>query len=86
MLEWPERDARLTLRASEALRFLVIFTPKGEDFFCVEPVSHCTDAFNMAASGVEETGMAVLAPSAELSATVTLSPETGRLDRMTDNP
>ena len=65
---------------------LVIFTPAGEDFFCAEPVSHCTDAFNLAAAGADGTGMAVLAPGAELSGTVTLSPETGPLDRMPGNP
>ena len=86
VLDWPERDARLTLRASEAFGFLVIFTPAGEDFFCAEPVSHCTDAFNLAAAGADGTGMAVLAPGAELSGTVTLSPETGPLDRMPGNP
>jgi aldose 1-epimerase len=86
VLEWPERDARLTLRASEALGFLVIFTPGGQEFFCVEPVSHCTDALNLAAAGADGTGMVALAPGAELSATVTLSPGTGRLDRMPDNP
>ena len=25
---------------------LIVYTPPGEDFFCVEPVSHMTDAIN----------------------------------------
>jgi hypothetical protein len=40
------------------------------DYFCAEPVSHCTDAFNLAAQGRGDTGMLLLMPGAGLSATV----------------
>jgi aldose 1-epimerase len=43
-IEWPGR--RLTMSADEALAFTVVFVPDGEDYFCVEPVSHMTDAVN----------------------------------------
>lgn len=26
----------------------MVFTPEGQDYFCVEPVSHATDAINRA--------------------------------------
>ena len=71
---WPERGQRLTMTATEELGKLVIFTPPGEDFLCVEPVSHDTDAFNRAAQGEVDTGMRVLPPGETLKATVRFSP------------
>ena len=78
-IEWPERRARLDMTACEPasrepLGFLVLFTPAGEDFLCVEPVSHCTDAFNLAAAGAADTGIRVLAPGETLEARVTFTP------------
>ena len=71
---WPERGARLALDADPPLEFLVVYSPAGEDFFCVEPVSHCTDAFNLAAQGRADTGMLTLHPGASLSATMRFRP------------
>ena len=71
---WPERGARLSLDASPPLGFLVVYSPAGDDFFCVEPVSHCTDAFNLAAQGRADTGMLILHPGASVSATVRFRP------------
>jgi aldose 1-epimerase len=52
----------------------VVYSPAGEDFFCVEPVSHCTDAFNLAAQGRADTGMLTLHPGASLSAAMRFRP------------
>ena len=71
---WPERNARLTIDADSPLAFLVVYSPAGEDFFCAEPVSHCTDAFNLDAQGRDDTGMLTLEPGASLSATVRFRP------------
>jgi aldose 1-epimerase len=38
----------LRLTASRALRWLHVYAPPGEAFFCVEPVSHAPNALNMA--------------------------------------
>lgn len=45
-IRWPARDACLTINAEPPLDFLVLYTPPGEDYFCVEPVSHLPDAAN----------------------------------------
>ncbi len=74
-IEWPDHGARLEMTAHGPLEFLVLFTPHGEDFFCVEPVSHCIDAFNMAAIGFPDTGMRVLETGERLAATVRFAPE-----------
>ncbi len=59
-----------TVTADDPLRFLVVYTPPGESYFCAEPVSHCTDAFNLADRGRNDTGMIVLPPGKAASATV----------------
>ena len=76
VIDWPEHHASLTLEADPALAFLVVFTPPGEDFFCAEPVSHSTDAVNLAAAR-GDTGLAVLQPGERFSAEVRFLP---RLD------
>lgn len=41
-IQWPQQ--RLMLEMTADSDFLVIFTPPGEDYFCVEPVSHPPDS------------------------------------------
>lgn len=73
-VEWPEPDAGLTMTAEPPLDYLVVFTPPGRPFFCVEPVSHVTDAFNLAEAGRPDTGRRVLEPGAALRTAITLTP------------
>lgn len=74
-IEWPEHNSALSLTASAPLDFFIVYTPPGESYFCAEPVSHCTDAFNLADQGRTDTGMAILAPGQVLSASVRFTPE-----------
>jgi aldose 1-epimerase len=73
-ITWPERRMQLAIAADAPLDFLVVYSPVAQDYFCVEPVSHCTDAFNLAAAGRFDTGMVTLAPGAQLRATLRLRP------------
>lgn len=72
-IRWPEQGAGLRMTASEPLRHLVVYTPPGAGHFCAEPVSNCTDAFNLVATR-DDTGMLVLAPEEARVASVTLTP------------
>jgi aldose 1-epimerase len=74
-IEWPEHETRLVMTAEPTLDCLVIYTPPGRSFFCAEPASHVTDAFNLAAAGRADTGMRVLEPGETLRTAVTLSVE-----------
>lgn len=74
-VERPEDGVRLVMTAEPPLDFLVVYTPPGRPFFCVEPVSHVTDAFNLATGGRADTGMRVLEPGGTLRATVTVTLE-----------
>ena len=58
-LDWGVRA--LTITADNVFSHLVVFTaPDGS--LALEPVSHATDAFNLAARGVPGTDMRVLEP------------------------
>jgi aldose 1-epimerase len=76
-IAWPERGARLFLHAGAPLGFLVVYSPAGTDYFCAEPVSHCTDAFNLAGQGRTDTGMLTLDPGASLETAVRFRPHLG---------
>jgi aldose 1-epimerase len=69
-IAWPERDLSLAITADPLFGHLVIYVPPGRDFFCVEPVSHANDGFNLAARGVADTGVRVLAPGESLRGAV----------------
>ena len=78
VIDWPERRARMIMTATAELPFLVVYTPAAKDFFCAEPVSNATDAFNLAAQGRTDTGMQVLAPKRTMHSTITFAAEAAR--------
>ncbi len=65
-VHWPETGITLKLEAEPVFGHLVIYIPPGLEIFCVEPVSHVNDGFNLAERGVAETGIRVLAPGETL--------------------
>ena len=74
-IDWPELGARLLMRAEPPLDYLVVFTPARRPFFSLEPVSHVTDAFNLAEAGRSDSGILVLEPGETLRTAVVLTPE-----------
>lgn len=73
-LHWPARHISLRILASDNLRFLVVYTPPGAGYFCVEPVSHVPNMVNLAFPPIE-TGLVALAPGETLSGTIRLELE-----------
>lgn len=63
---WPERGLGLSIHGGAALGHLIVYTPPGRDFLCLEPVTHSIDAVNLDARGVHGTGHRMLAPSERL--------------------
>lgn len=59
IIAWPE--CHLTIIPAAELSFTVVYAPAGADFFCIEPVSHMTDAVNRA-DPPDVTGLRWLAP------------------------
>ena len=74
VIEWPERGVRLVMTAERPLDFLTVFIPPSLPFFCVEPVTHATDALNLTGPAAE-VGRRSLEPGATLRASLTLTPE-----------
>ncbi len=60
------RDERFSLQLSSSLPYLVVYTPPDRDFFCVEPVSHVSNAIHMADPAAH--GLVALASGATLEA------------------
>jgi aldose 1-epimerase len=66
-IAWPDQGLQLRVAPSPNLPCTVVYTPAGADFFCVEPVSHATDAINR--SDISNP-MVILTPGDTLSAAV----------------
>jgi aldose 1-epimerase len=75
-ISWPDEQMSLDIKASDDLNRLIVYAPEGRDFFCVEPVSHVTDAFNRSADGMppETSGMRILEPGESWRVWMELSP------------
>jgi len=71
-LTWPSGDLRVDIVAEPPLAHLVLYLPQRETYFCVEPVSHAPDAFNLWERGVNGTGTRVLGPGEQLTARAAL--------------
>lgn len=72
-IEWPSRRITLRLHTDGGMRFLVVFAPPGQDYFCAEPVSHVPDMVNLDYPP-KETGLVALAPGETLNASISLWP------------
>jgi aldose 1-epimerase len=68
-LSWPSRGLALTIQADPVFGHLVVFTPPGQDFLAVEPVSHMIDAVNRMDS-VADHGLRILAPGESMAGRV----------------
>ena len=65
VIEWPDSGLVLSMTPSEYLPFTVVYVPEDADYFCVEPVSHLTDAINRG-------GMTMLAPGGTIEASLVM--------------
>ena len=64
------RDEKFSLQLSASLPYLVVFTPTDRDYFCVEPVSHVSNAIHMADPAAH--GLRSLAPGESFEASMKL--------------
>jgi len=57
-------DEGLTVRmiTTEDIAHMVVYTPPGESFFCIEPQTCCTDAINLFARGIKHTNLLTAQP------------------------
>ena len=67
------RFRSLILRTQSPLDFFVLYSPEGQDFFCIEPVSNCTDWLNLTSYPSGQVGGALLAPGESCRASFELA-------------
>ncbi|MFM9917542.1 MAG: aldose 1-epimerase [Rhizobacter sp.] len=64
------RDEAFSLRLSSDLTHMVVYTPADKSYFCVEPVSHVSNAIHMADPAAR--GLRTLLPGERFQASMTL--------------
>lgn len=64
------RDEALALTLTSSLGYVVVYTPQDKPFYCVEPVSHVSNAINAPDPAAQ--GLAAVEPGAALEAWVRL--------------
>ena len=74
-ISWPEWKVNLFIESKPPLNYLIIYSPSGEDYFCVEPVSHVTDGFNMMEKNLDGHGTIILDPGEIVEGKIIFSPE-----------
>lgn len=73
LLRWPTSDVTLHVEAGPDVSHVILYSPPGEPFFALEPVTNSNDGFNAFANGEAGTGVAVLAPGETLALEVRLA-------------
>jgi aldose 1-epimerase len=64
------RDEKFSLQLTSSMSHLVVYTPQDKDYFCVEPVSHVSNAIHMADPAAH--GLRTLAPGESMEASMAL--------------
>jgi aldose 1-epimerase len=72
---WDGYDTELQISVDDTLPFTVIYSNPDNGDFCLEPVSHLNDAFNIAPAGME-TGLKIMRPNETMTANMSLKMET----------
>lgn len=70
-LRWPTDGKRVRMTSDPLFQTLIVYTPAGEPYFCVEPVSHAPNAVN-SPQGAEVTGLHTLPPGETLEGSIEL--------------
>lgn len=70
-LRWPTAGKRVRISSDPLFQTLIVYTPVGEPYFCVEPVSHAPNAVN-SSLGADVTGLRILSPGETLEGSIEL--------------
>ena len=74
-ITWPEWNLNLFIETKTPVDYILIYSPRGEDFFCLEPISHITNSFNMIDENIKSHGTLVLNPDQTLEGQVLFKPK-----------
>lgn len=60
------QTADFRFRMTSSAQHVQLYTPPGEDYFCLEPQSHCVNAFNLFEQPPFDSGVQLLEPGQEI--------------------
>ena len=72
-LIYPTEKYTVEMTADEQFGHIVLYTPKGKNFVCLEPCTNASNAFNLAANGVIGTGIKSIGKDQSVIGNITLS-------------
>lgn len=72
-IHYPDLGISVAMETDEIFGHSILYSPRGKNFFCLEPVSNATNAFNLAANGSIGTGMKSIGPNQKISGKITLT-------------
>lgn len=64
---YPENGVTIDITTDDLFHHVVLYAPKGKSFFCLEPTTCASNAFNLAANGVIGTGIRSIGPGQKLT-------------------
>ncbi|MDY6407387.1 MAG: aldose 1-epimerase [Pseudomonadota bacterium] len=71
-IRYPDQDITVGITTSDMFHHIVLYAPKGKNFFSLEPCSNASNAFNLAADGVIGTGIRSIGPKESLTGSIRL--------------
>lgn len=72
-ISYPDLGISVGIEADDQFRHIVLYAPRGKGFFCLEPTTNASNAFNLAANGVIGTGMKSIGPDQTMTGKVILT-------------
>lgn len=70
---YPDLGISVGIKSDEQFKHVVLYTPRGKNFFCLEPTTNASNAFNLAANGVIGTGIKSIGPSQTMTGKISLT-------------
>ncbi|MBO7245031.1 MAG: aldose 1-epimerase [Alphaproteobacteria bacterium] len=70
---YPDLGVSVSIQADEIFGHSILYSPRGKNYFCLEPVTNATNAFNLAANGSIGTGMKSIGPNQKISGSISLT-------------
>lgn len=62
VIDWPGSGIKARIQAEPGMEHVILYSPKDESFFALEPVTNANDGFNLFDRGVQNCGVVVLQP------------------------
>jgi len=62
VIDWPGSGIKARIQADPGMEHVILYSPKGKNFFALEPASNANDGFNLFDRGDRNCGVVVLQP------------------------